>query len=330
MLKRLSGIGAVAFLLLFTGKASAQPPAKAFEVASIKPSPAMTTLTPQALMSGQIKLGLSVTGSRVDIGMTPLNELIRMAYGVKPYQVSGPDWMPTERFDIAAKLPDGATKDDVNEALKALLAERFGLVVHIEKQERPVYALVVAKDGPKMKAGVSESAIPKSDEPPFFSANGATVGQLAQTRDGSVNMTVSSAASGTAKISMNPATGYHIEAMDITMAALADTITPMMERPVVNQTGLAGTYQAVIDIPMAQVMAMAQRALAQMGMTMPALPPGAPGGPPAAGGLAAAPEPDGGASVAESLSKLGLQLEKKNAPVDVIVVDKLEKTPKED
>jgi uncharacterized protein (TIGR03435 family) len=308
--------------------AAAQPrPPVAFEVASIKPSPAMTTLNPQALMSGQIKLGLNVTASRVDIDMTPLNELIRMAYGVKSYQVTGPDWMASERFDITAKLPEGATKDDVNEALKALLVERFGLAVHTEKKERPIYALVVTKDGPKMKPGLSDSAMPKNDEPPVFSANGASLNGLTQGRDGTVNATVNSATAGTAKITMSAATGYHIEALNITMPALADQITAMMERPVIDQTGLTGTYQASIDIPMSQVMAMAQRAMAQMGLAMPALPPGAPGGPPAAG---AAAEPDGGTSVAESLSKLGLQLEKKNAPVDVIVVDTLEKTPKED
>lgn len=327
MLKKYSGAAALLLCTLAGGPAAAQPAPKAFEVANIKPSPAITTLNPQALMSGQVRLGLTVTGSRVDIGMTPLSELIRMAYGVKPYQVSGPDWMASERFDITAKLPDGATKDDVNGALKTLLAERFGLVVHTEKKERPIYALVIGKDGPKLKPGLSESAMPKSDDSPVFSANGASLDNVSQGRDGTVNATVSSAAAGTAKISMNPATGYHIESMNITMPALADQITAMMERPVLDQTGLPGTYQAAIDIPMSQVMAMAQRALAQMGMSMPALPPGAPGGPAAAG---AAAEPDGGASVAESLSKLGLQLEKKNALVDVIVVDKLEKTPKED
>ena len=57
----------------------------------------------------------------------------------------------TDRFDIAARLPEGATKDDVPEMLRALLVERFKLAAHREKSEQPVLGLVVGKGGPKLK-----------------------------------------------------------------------------------------------------------------------------------------------------------------------------------
>ncbi len=73
------------------------------------------------------------------------------AYGVKTYQISGPAWLDTERFDIVAKVPQGATKDDVKLMLQNLLADRFKLTLHREKKDMPMYALLVAKNGPKLK-----------------------------------------------------------------------------------------------------------------------------------------------------------------------------------
>ena len=73
----------------------------AFEVASIKPSEAMT---PQKMMAGKMNIGMKVDGARVDIGYLGLTELITMAYRLKRHQLQGPDWMSAQRFDIQAKL----------------------------------------------------------------------------------------------------------------------------------------------------------------------------------------------------------------------------------
>src|SRR5580704_6827076 len=129
----------------------------AFDVASIKPAapPSMPG------MSGKFRVGMNIDGARVDIGFMSLADLIRTAYRVKPYQVSGPNWMSGERWNILATLPDGASRDQVPDMLKTLLAERFGLKVHTENKEHAVYVLVVAKNGPKLK----ESEI-EADEPP--------------------------------------------------------------------------------------------------------------------------------------------------------------------
>ena len=96
-------------LLLAACAAHGQTPAAAptFEVASVKPA---GPLNPAAIASGQMRVGMKIDAARVDIGSLSLADLIRIAYRVKAYQVSGPDWMSTERFDVRAKLPEGATR----------------------------------------------------------------------------------------------------------------------------------------------------------------------------------------------------------------------------
>src|SRR4051812_16986219 len=106
-------------LALTAGSGVAQQPL-AFEVASIKVA---EPITPQRIQAGKFKVGMTVDGARVDIGFFGLRELIMTAYGVKQHQVTGPDWMSAQRFDISAKIPDGVGKDKVPEMLQALLAE---------------------------------------------------------------------------------------------------------------------------------------------------------------------------------------------------------------
>src|ERR1035437_6542153 len=112
----------------------AQTPAAplAFEVATIKVA---ETIGPAQIASGKIHVGMKVDAARVDIGYLSLADLIAMAYKVKPFQITGPDWMSAQRFDILAKMPEGATKDDVPVMLQALLAERFKLTLHRENKE---------------------------------------------------------------------------------------------------------------------------------------------------------------------------------------------------
>lgn len=66
--------------------------------------------------------------------------------------------MTTERFNILAKMPEGATKDQVPRMLRALLAERFKLAIHEENREHPAYALVIGKNGPKLEVASSPAA----------------------------------------------------------------------------------------------------------------------------------------------------------------------------
>ncbi len=66
-----------------------------------------------------------------------LKNLITTAYDVKNYQVSGPAWLDTERYDIVAKVPQGATREQVNVMWQNLLKQRFGAVVHCRVQGVP-------------------------------------------------------------------------------------------------------------------------------------------------------------------------------------------------
>src|SRR5215467_10908638 len=124
-----------------------------FEVASVKVSEPMDPIKMAQQMQQGVAphIGMKVDGARVDIGYMSLTDIIGNAYKVKKYQISGPDWMGSQRFDILAKLPDGASKDQVPEMLQDLLIQRFKLAVHHESKEQPVYELGVGKNGPKLK-----------------------------------------------------------------------------------------------------------------------------------------------------------------------------------
>jgi len=87
--------------------------------------------------------------------------VIRWAYSVKDYQVTGPDWLATQRYDIAAKAEASLSDKQLMAMLQALLAERFKLAIHRETKERTVYELVIGKNGPKLhevEAGPSHSS----------------------------------------------------------------------------------------------------------------------------------------------------------------------------
>src|SRR6266513_2944286 len=96
----------------------------AFEVASIRSA---EPITPAMIQAGKMHVGMKIDAGKVDIGFFSLRELIPLAYEVKPFQLTGPDWLSAQRFDILAKLPEGATKEQVPAMLRALLEERFKL-----------------------------------------------------------------------------------------------------------------------------------------------------------------------------------------------------------
>src|SRR5665213_287308 len=97
----LSGSAAFTSQLLRAQTPASDPPA--FEVATIKPS---EQPTPGQFRRTQVRFGMQVDGARVNIQFMSLMEIVAAAYRVKPYQVTGPDWLTTERFDIVAKIPD--------------------------------------------------------------------------------------------------------------------------------------------------------------------------------------------------------------------------------
>jgi len=94
--------------------------------------------------------------------VTLMNVLLR-AYDGKCFQVVGPDWLNSERYDVLAKVPEGTSKEQCNLMLQHLLAERFHLSAHQEKRQLQGYELVVGKSGSKLKAS-SEIDAGNADE----------------------------------------------------------------------------------------------------------------------------------------------------------------------
>src|SRR5579872_2249619 len=104
-----------------------------FEVASIKPAPSMEEL----VRSRSMHIGVKVNGAQVDFGYSSPADLIRYAFRVEQFQISGPKDLSAARYDILGKIPAGATPNQAPEMVQHLLAERFHLAYHMENKEFP-------------------------------------------------------------------------------------------------------------------------------------------------------------------------------------------------
>jgi len=98
-------------------------------------------------------------GMKADAGIVhytnmTLKDCIRAAYRVRDFQIRGPDWLNSARFEITTKLPAGASPEQIPEMMRGLLAERFGLTLQVDSKEQSVYALAIGKNGPKLKPAV--------------------------------------------------------------------------------------------------------------------------------------------------------------------------------
>lgn len=297
------------------GQTPAQtPPAPQFEVASIRPAGAITA---QAA-AGKLHVGMNIDAARVDIGSMSLIDLIRTAYRVKAYQVTGPDWMKSQRFDILAKMPEGASKDQVPEMLQALLTERFKLEIHRDHKEQSVYALVVGKGGPKLKASPADAegapAADGSGSKPVMMVDG---GSISVSRQGQ-GAVVHGGPMGTTRVSMGPNGAMHMEADKMTMAGFSDMLSRFVDRPVVDMTEIKGTYQVGVDLSMDDL----KNAARSAGMALPV------GAEPSKSPGDAASDPSGG-TIFSAVQQLGLKLDARKLPVEMIVVDHAEKVPTE-
>lgn len=312
-------------LAVALGAALAQtPPPKlpSFEVATIRAAPSIQELIP-LIQSGKAKLGMMVDEGRVDMGFTSPADMLRIGFRVKQYQVIGPDWMMQQRFEIQATIPAGVSKDQVPEMIQSLLVDRFKLAYHHEKRDLPVYALIVGKGGLKLEAASSTPDAPLPD-----TAGGMTVGTekgpMKIVQDGKGGAVMQGGQfGGTVRYSVGAA-GMHLEITKATIGELVDLLTTLVDKPVIDMTGLTGAYQVSMDLPIEDLIVLAQKQAAQLGLQLPAAAPQAPGANPA--DLASTP---GGAAIFQSVEKMGLKLDARKAPVDAIIVDHLEKTPTE-
>ena len=302
-----------------------------FEVASVKPTAVDLAKLAAAFQNGEMpRVGPRVDGARAEYIYMALKELIVLAYKVKPYQITGPDWIGSQRFDIMAKLPDGASKDDAPQMLQALLEDRFKLALHRESQEHPVLALVVGKGGPKMKES------PEAPKPIDANAPLAPGERQIDGPDGPMRMTVNTrngsstmnmGAKGTVTSSFDPATkSMKIEASQVTMGGFADMLSSLSQaaggQQVRDMTGLTGNYQVAISFSLEDLMNMARA----QGVAVPNPPPGA-----AAGAVPsdAASDPGGSSTLVQAVQSMGLKLETRKAVLEQLVIDHIEKTPTE-
>ena len=305
-MKLLTFFGGALVLCLGAAWGQTAPAALTFEVASVK---AAGPLDPQKIMSGQMRIGKKVDKARVEYLSMSLDALIMDAYKIKSFQLVGPDWitgMSAPRFDIQAKMPEGATEEQVPEMMQALLAERFGLKFHKDTKEHNIYALVVAKTGLKMKPA---DALPEGPEDP----NQPAIKMSGNMQDGK-GITVNAGKNGTTKVNMSQdMKSIRMEFSKMPMGGLVEMLTRMVDRPVLDMTELKGDYQIALDLPMSAMMAMS----------------GVMGGGAPQDGHKMPEASDPGTSIFESVQKLGLKLDPRKGPMETIVVDHLEKTPTE-
>jgi len=144
---RLLSLLVTGLLITLAGAFGQSPPA--FDVASVKPSPAW-----QPGMNN----GMTQDPGRFTTAFITLRSLMVGAYNVTPWRVSGgPAWLDADGFDIVATYPVNTPTDRVELMLQTLLADRFQLKVHREQRDAPVYVMVIAKEGPKLKASPTDA-----------------------------------------------------------------------------------------------------------------------------------------------------------------------------
>jgi uncharacterized protein (TIGR03435 family) len=262
-----------------------------FEVASIKPSVEGANNT--------VNIGIHIDGAQFSCNSFSLVDYVRTAYDVKQYQVIAPDWMASARFDIKGRLPEGSNRDQVREMVKALLMERFHLKVHKESKEFPVYALEVAKGGAKLKKTPVD---PAADPAPVTATNAQATGGPQ-----GVNVNMGNGTSFTFA-------DNKIEVTKMDMKRFAEMLARFSDKPVIYMTGLTGNYDFVIKMTEEDYRAMQIRSAISAGVVLP----------PQAMRLL---ELSSGDSVASAMQALGLKMESRKAPLEVIVIDSADKTP---
>ena len=173
-----------------------------FEVASVKVNQLSKTGG-----EGSRRENLQVSPGTVTMRNLTLRSTIKWAYHVFDYQITGPEWLNSERYDIVAKAKGPATEEEMRPMMQALLAERFKLALHRQTKEMSAYVLIVAKGGPKFKESPGEGD-------PLMEPNQKTM---------------------------------TFTARRVPMSFLTDKLSEVFRAPIVDQTGLKGKYEVTID-----------------------------------------------------------------------------------
>jgi uncharacterized protein (TIGR03435 family) len=282
---------AAACLLFAVSTTVAQAP-PAFEVASIRPSADQVT---------GVKIGFQSTGSQVRVTAMSIKDYVGIAYGMRPQQIEGPDWIGSARFDVVATIPDGVPGSEVPAMLRRLLEERFQMKVHRENKDLPVYVLGVAKAG----ARLTESKLdPNAPAEPAGTVNVSGGGN-------NTGVGVNIGGGRSFAVADN-----QVQIRGMQMRDVAEVLTRFVDRVVVDQTGLTKTYDITLELTPDEFNAIRIRSAVNAGVPLP----------PQAMRLLDNASPD---TMSAPLSKLGITFEAKKAPLEVVVVDSLLKAPTE-
>ena len=210
----------VGSVCMLTATMAAQQPAPGFEVASIRRNTG----------ADELAFFRAEPGGRVTATNINVRDLILRAYELNRYElVGGPDWIERERFDISATI-GSQSKAPVSESLQSLLASRFGLVVHREKREIPVFELMFARADKRLGSALKlsgEECDPEGrplSRPPGIPVLPATLKQGVITG---------------CRLMRTP--GWIMGAGQ-PMSALARTLTQHLGRPVIDRTGITERF----------------------------------------------------------------------------------------
>jgi uncharacterized protein (TIGR03435 family) len=281
----------LALLTLFATATTvlAQTPPR-FEVASVRPSPA--TDTPTAA------LGLRITSSQVRIASLLMKDYLAIAFNVSPKQIVGPDWIDEARFDVNATIPAGVSRDEFPAMLQELLRERFQMKVHREQREFPVYALTIARNGRKL----TPSTLPESDPAAAIEVGGS---------GSNAGVTIDLGGGSSFALADLAITATHI-----TLSSFADMLTRFVDRTVIDATGVTGRYDITAKLTREEYDATLLRSAVNAGIRLP---------PQVTRMLDQGP----GNPVGPALEAAGLAFDSRRAPLDVIVIDSIQRTPTE-
>jgi uncharacterized protein (TIGR03435 family) len=227
---------------------------------------------------------------RIHYPRVTLKNLMTNAWDVKNYQVAGPGWLDTEWFAVDAIMPPETTKEQFRVMLQNLLVERFRMTIHRETKELPIYALLVASNGPKMN-GSSPAIIKGPNDVPLSLSDRKTI----------VHAMI---------MPGPPPPGYRWIGWQATMSDLAKDLADELHRPVADATALKAKYNFTLNF-------------SREAMSSP--PP--PGGGTAEALAASASQGESLPDIFSALQSIGLKLEQKKGPVAVIVIDHVERTP---
>jgi uncharacterized protein (TIGR03435 family) len=297
--------------------AQTPPPAVKFDVASVK-----TAQSPVEMMRagrGMAPGTPMFSGTRVEIGSMTLKNMVAAAWRTDIQHVTGPPWTLQAFFSVQAVMPDGATKEQFPEMLQALLAERFHLAVHRETRDNPAYALIVAKNGPKLKAPgeVNRAGCETWIDAPAFPGS-KTCNTVLQPDGDRISVTIRTDSKWGPMRVESSRRASETEFYAITMPQLADYLAGTLKAgpglaqaplvPILDHTDLQGKWCLTVERVFADAaMSPADGPVQHMPITSSLI----------------ADELNAG------ISKMGLKLDKTTAPTEMILIDRVDQTPTE-